>query len=316
MVYALFCFVQDIEAFPPTLVDASTALLRRQKANPHLGNDLVTNEPALFIHVHDKAYIHEDVEVPDFVTIVNAGVEPVDIPVATLLTYTNCVKKEQACSLLEIAIASGSLQLFVVQNDFWKNATNSSLRGIPLINTELLLQSVVPSKVGDQVCFQTPNTIVVEDVAYNIHIHVEQVRCGGAAHSPLCSWPSSLHFRFAQACHCFMSRSRSPSPAALRLAPRTLCSPAFRARLSAPIRSASRCLQPTGARSPAIGSVTSMPPLVRSRLPWACRSASSPPRTRTISRQVGMRPIGRDGTIGSMKRRCRKLQLDARVGEE
>jgi hypothetical protein len=167
--------LKDIEAFPPAIVDASTALLRRQKANPNLGNDLVTNEPAVFIHVNDKAYIHEDPENPDYVTLVNSGVEPVDIPVATLLTYTNCVKKEQACSLIEMAIANGALQLFVIQNDFWKNATNSSLRGIPLINTELLLQSIVPSKVGDQICFPTPNTIVVEDVTYNIQIHVEKV---------------------------------------------------------------------------------------------------------------------------------------------
>jgi len=166
---------QDIEAFPPTFVDASMALLRRQKANPHLGNDLVTNEPAVFIHVGDKAYIHEDPEVPDFVTLVNSGVEPVDIPISTLLAYTNCIKKEQACSLLEIAIANGALQLFVVQNDFWKNATNSSLRGLPLINTELLLQSVVPAKVGEQTCFQTSSTMVVEDVLYNIQIHVDQV---------------------------------------------------------------------------------------------------------------------------------------------
>ena len=159
------------------MVDASTALLRRQKSQTHLGNDLVTNEPSVFIHVSDKAYIHEDLENPDYVTLVNSGIEPVDIPVATLMTYTNCIKREQACSLLEMAIANGALQLFVVQNDFWKNSINSSLRGIPIINTDMLLRSIVPSKVGDQTCFPTPHTIVVEDITYNIQIHVEQV-CG------------------------------------------------------------------------------------------------------------------------------------------
>lgn len=173
--HALILLCQDIEAFPPTFVDAATELLRRQKAQAHLGNDLVVNEPGVFVHVSDKAYLHEDPENPEYVTLVNAGsFEPVDIPVATLLTYTNCIKKEQACALVEMAIASGALQLFAIQNDFWKTAIHSSLRGIPLINTDLLLQPVIPARVGEQTCFPTPHTIVVEDVTYNINIHVDQ----------------------------------------------------------------------------------------------------------------------------------------------
>ena len=167
--------MKDIEAFPSVFADASTALLRRQKAQTFLGNDLVTNEPAVFLHVSEKAYLHEDLENPDYVTLVNSGnIDPVDIPVATLLAYTNCIKKEQACSLVELAISHGALQLFAIQNDFWKSATNSSLRGIPVINTELLLQSVIPANVGSQTCFPTLSTMVVEDVTYNINIHVEQ----------------------------------------------------------------------------------------------------------------------------------------------
>ena len=132
------------------------------------------NEPAFHLHVSHKAYIHdpEDQE-STVVTLVNSGTEPVDIPVQTLLHYTNCTKKDQACSLLEMAIANSALQLLVIGNDFWKTATTSSLRGIPIINTEILLQSIIPALVGEQTCFQTQNTTTVDDVTYSIQIHVD-----------------------------------------------------------------------------------------------------------------------------------------------
>jgi hypothetical protein len=175
--FTLHSCLPDIEAFPPSFVDASTAVLKHQTAQPHLGSSLVVNEPSFFIHVADKAYIHEDADQPTFVTLVNTGIDPVDIPLPTLMQYTNSTKKAQACALLEMAIAQGALQLFVIHNDYWKGANTSALRGIPIINTELLLQSIVPTRVGEQTCFPTPNTIAVEDVTYNIQIHVDSVGC-------------------------------------------------------------------------------------------------------------------------------------------
>ena len=174
--FTLYSCLSDIEAFPPSFVDASAALLKHQTAQPHLGTSLVVNEPSFFVHVSDKAYIHEDPDQPEFATLVNTGIDPVDIPLPTLMQYTNSTKKAQACALLEMAIAQGALQLFVIHNDYWKGANTSALRGIPIINTDLLLQSIVPSRVGEQDCFPTPNTIVVEDVTYNIQIHVDPVR--------------------------------------------------------------------------------------------------------------------------------------------
>jgi hypothetical protein len=150
-------------------------MVKYHKSQPLLEKDLVVDTPSFFLNVAQEAYIHEDVEAPEFITLVNAGTEPVDIPVSTLVRYTNSVKKQQACSLLEMAIANRALQLFVVCNSYWKNATQSALRGIPIINTDLLLQSVVASKVGKDTCFQTAHTTTVEDVAYSIQIHVEQV---------------------------------------------------------------------------------------------------------------------------------------------
>lgn len=107
------------------------------------------------------------------VTIVNSGTDPIDIPIATLLQYTNCTQKDQACSLLEMAIATSSLQMLVMSNDNWKTATASMLRGVPIINTETLLHHVIPTQVGEKTCFPTSSTTLIDDVTYSIQIHVD-----------------------------------------------------------------------------------------------------------------------------------------------
>jgi hypothetical protein len=168
---------QDIERMPGSLADARSSILKYQQAQPHIANDLITDEPSFHIYAQHKAYIHDELEgqIPgqEMITLVNSGTEPIDIPVSTLMHYTNSTRKEAACSLLEIAIANNALQILVFSNDYWKTATHSSLRGIPLVNTETLLQSVVPALVGTQTSFPTPNTTVIDDVTYSIHIHVD-----------------------------------------------------------------------------------------------------------------------------------------------
>jgi hypothetical protein len=153
------------------------ALLKYQEAQPHIANDLVTDEPVFHLFSHHKAYIHDDTEgqTPgeEMITLVNSGAEPIDIPVSILLQYTNSTRKDYACSLLELAIANNALQMLVISNDFWKSATHSSLRGIPLVNTDILLQSIVPSLVGSQTSFPMPNTTTIEDTTYSIHINVD-----------------------------------------------------------------------------------------------------------------------------------------------
>ena len=260
--HTLYSCLQDIETFPSSFVDASTDLLKHQKAQTHLVNDLVTNEPSFFIHVTEKAYLHEDPETPAFVTLVNSGIDPVDIPLQTLMQYTNSTKKEQACSLLEMAIANGALQLFVIHNDYWKNATNSALRGIPIVNTELLLQSVVPAMIGEQTCFRTPNKTTVEDVNYDIQIHVE---------------PVSEILQLRHTVELLTNQNRSPSllPTASRHARLISFSRASKLSLNAPTRSASPSAPQAATRSLVTGSDTSTPRRARSLLLWGFTSGSS-----------------------------------------
>jgi len=232
--FTLYSCMQDIERFQPTMADARAALLKHQQHQPHIANDLVTNEPAFHVHVPHKAYLHEDPELPrddGYITLVNTGVDPIDIPVHTLLAYTNSTDRGQACSLLEMAIATSSLQTLVISNDYWKNATQSSLRGIPVINTEALLQCVVPAMVGTQTCFPTPHATQIDDTVFSIQIHVEQVVA-------LC-----LH-RPSAAAHVAPRRSPRSSPPASRPARSTLCSLERTSSSSAPTRSASGSCRP------------------------------------------------------------------------
>jgi len=72
-----------------------------------------------------------------------------------------------------MAIATNSLQLLVFSNDFWKSAAHSSLRAIPIINTETMLSSVIPAMIGTQTTFQTPHETVIDDETYHIQINVD-----------------------------------------------------------------------------------------------------------------------------------------------
>ena len=162
---------------PSSLADARTALLKYQQAHPVIANDLLTDQPAFHIYVQHKAFLHDEIEGQiagqEMITLVNSGTDPIDIPVSTLMQYTTSTRKEWACSLLELAIANNALQMLVFSNEYWKSVTHSSLRGIPIINTETLLQSIVPALVGNQTTFTTPNTTTIDDITYSIVIQVD-----------------------------------------------------------------------------------------------------------------------------------------------
>jgi hypothetical protein len=172
--FSLYSCMEDVERFPPTLADARTTQLKTQQAQPLIARDFVPEEVSFHLYVSPKAFIQEEeTGTEDIIRIVNSGADPIDIPLHILLHYTNTTRKDWACSLLEMAIANNALQLFVVNNDFWKNATHSALRAIPLINTDILLQSVVPSLIGTQSDFITPNTTTIDDITYNIQIRID-----------------------------------------------------------------------------------------------------------------------------------------------
>jgi hypothetical protein len=153
--FTLHSCLPDIEAFPPSFIDASTALLKHQKAQTHLGNSLVSTSRA------------SSSTSPTRPTSTRTPTSPVrharqrrHRPRRHPAAHAHAVHQlhQEGAGVLPAGDGhrQGALQLFVIHNDYWKNATNSALRGIPILNTELLLQSIVPSRVGEQTCFHTP----------------------------------------------------------------------------------------------------------------------------------------------------------------
>jgi hypothetical protein len=83
---------QDVERFAPTLHDARTSQLKNQQLQQYISNDLATDQPAFHFYVNHKAFFH-DADDEEYVTLVNSGVDPIDIPIKTLLLYTNNSRK-------------------------------------------------------------------------------------------------------------------------------------------------------------------------------------------------------------------------------
>ena len=181
--FSLYSCIQDLDRFAPSLADARAQELRAQQTHHFIARDLVPEQVVFHTFVSHKALINDDTPGSEFpmIQIANWGPgETIDIPISVLLKYTNHSAKDGeeprrdwACSLLEVAIATNSLQLLVFSNDFWKSAVHSSLRAIPIINTETLLSSVIPAMIGTQTTFQTPHETTIDDAVYHLQIHVD-----------------------------------------------------------------------------------------------------------------------------------------------
>ena len=175
--FSLYSCLADLDHFAPTLADARAQELKAQQSHPHIARDLVPENPAFHVHVHHKAFFNDDdTNETGYVRLLNwGGSDTIDIPLTSLAKYTNLdpAHKLTACNLLEIAIATNALQLMVFSNDFWRSPTESHLRGIPVINTENLLNSVIPALIGTQTTFQTPYDITIDDTTFHIQIHID-----------------------------------------------------------------------------------------------------------------------------------------------
>jgi hypothetical protein len=181
--FSLYSCLNDLDRFQPSLADARVQELKIQQTYPLIARDLVPEQVVFHTFVHHKAIINDEIQGSEFpmVQIANWGSgEIIDIPISILLKYTNHTakpgsepRKDWACSLLELAIATNSLQLLVFSNDFWKTAVHSSLRAVPIINTETMLSSVIPAMIGTQTTFQTPHETTIDDETYHLQIHVD-----------------------------------------------------------------------------------------------------------------------------------------------
>ena len=295
--FSLYSCLGDLDRFQCTLADARMQELKMQQTHPLIARDLIPEQVVFHTFVHHKAIINDDIPGAEFpmVQIANWGSgEIIDVPMSVMLKYTNhtakpgwCFlllliiaqraaqsltpagaepRKDWACSLLEMAIATNSLQLLVFSNDFWKSAAHSSLRAIPIINTETMLSSVIPAMIGTQTTFQTPHETVIDDETYHIQINVDPEPVPVTTGAPP---PTQVG----------VARRRGVVALTSVLSPRTSSSPGPTPSSSAPTASPSRW-SPAPTSSPSTSSATSTPAPTRTSPSPGSSAAARRPTTR------------------------------------
>jgi hypothetical protein len=171
---------------PTSYEDAKTRAMNHVAENQPIARDLQADRLGFITHVQKSAFLDDDMgDSSDkahlgksgFVHVVNWGESKsvIDISLDVLKKYTNVSNVDQACQLLEVAIAMDALNIFVLHNDFQKNPDESKLKGIPLIDTEKMLASINPAEFekADVVVFPTACTALLNDIPYDIEIEVD-----------------------------------------------------------------------------------------------------------------------------------------------
>lgn len=162
---------------PKSFNEARSNAVQRQTDYEGISRDLQSDRLGFFVQI-DKTAVIDDERCEEYGTVHIVGwggKDVIDIPIEVLKKYTNVDNVEQACQLLEVAIAMESLSVYVVNNEFKRGPVESTLKGIPLIDTEKMLASVDASAIDTSPVFQTPYTAVIDDVTYAIEIEIDPV---------------------------------------------------------------------------------------------------------------------------------------------
>jgi hypothetical protein len=184
--YSLYSLQSDLSFLSTSLADARTLQLTERDAQPMLARDLEVKDVPFWANVSKAAFI-DDSAITDSVRVVNWGdplIPQIDIPIDVLMTYTNCIRPDWACALLETAIAASAVKVLVFSSDFWKTQGGSSgFRAVPVIDTDVLLAAV--TKPGT--VYNTTFRVDVEDVPHMVQIEVspEPISVQGGA-PPAC----------------------------------------------------------------------------------------------------------------------------------
>ena len=102
-----------------------------------------------FAPVHTGAVVEDqDTETSGTVRLMNWGdatTPQIDIPIDTLLRYTNTTRVDWATALLDVAIASNALSVLVFSSEYWHKGLETGFRGVPIIDAETLLAALTPA---------------------------------------------------------------------------------------------------------------------------------------------------------------------------
>ena len=133
-----------------SLNDSLVRATDKAQMYPNMSRDIVRDNVSFFReHCNPMASV-ELVKVDDnsFVRVSEWSNDPVenfahvDMPLMDVFRLTNSSDVEHALNFLTIAFAMQAVSLLIVHSDFWGRHGGSSMRGVPLVSWQKMLQSI------------------------------------------------------------------------------------------------------------------------------------------------------------------------------
>jgi hypothetical protein len=164
--YSLYSLWSTLSVLPHSLQEARTQQLEHAACFSNIHKDLETRDVPFWLHVDKCAQLDESGVEPQLVNW-SEGADPIVLPAALLLKYTNTTRLDWAVALLNVAIVCNALHVLVFSSDFWTR-DGSIYKGLPLIDTEHLLECAEPGRN-----VETRYTTVVDGEEFTVFINVE-----------------------------------------------------------------------------------------------------------------------------------------------
>jgi hypothetical protein len=117
---------------------------------PNMSRDLIRDNVSFFREQCNPMASVELVEINNnsFVRVMEWSNDPtenlahVDMPLLDVFRLTNSSDVEHALNFLTIAFAMQAVSLLIVHNEFWGRRDGSSMRGVPIVSWQKILQSI------------------------------------------------------------------------------------------------------------------------------------------------------------------------------
>jgi hypothetical protein len=202
--YSLYALLNDVVKLPKSLRDAKEHQQTKIEKYPCMKQDIDGGNVGFFCTPNaalDEVYVSSaDVESTGVVTVVNWTTDAdelgasgdcrgIDIPVHTLLQYTNSTSVAHACAFLELALSMGAVKgFFTAYNSYAfkkrgeprPETVRSNFHAVPLIDVERMFQ-VIPKAFS--VDLQLPLLLDSKGQAFIRYDTQHQYNAGGGMQS-------------------------------------------------------------------------------------------------------------------------------------
>ena len=178
--YTLHSFFTVLPHFPVSLQDARVSQNDHVVAFPPMAKDLETKNVSFVVRIPSSAIVsgfNSDLRIYGW-----GSDQMILIPGDVARKYTNTNSIEGAEGMLDCAIACDSLFVMVFSNEFWATSDGTVFKGIPLVDTEHLLEDAEPGLE-----FETKYTATLNKKNYKVVMSVASEPVGVHDGQPMLS---------------------------------------------------------------------------------------------------------------------------------